>query len=114
MKPHDPQTVLVDELGLYYLSGEVDVHDHADLLARADASATNIMARLSADEARGAAALLRAAAEDPGHALVRKIERVSQFPWYDDAATWAAFQLLAGRVADRLDALRLVARSKPI
>ena len=99
------QQVLADEVGLYYLSGEVDFDDHDDLRARAEGSARTLVARHPSGVSRRAAALLREAAATPGHPLFRSLEETAQFGWDDDAKTLAAFVVLAHAIADRIDAL---------
>ena len=98
-----PHAATLDEFAAYYTADELPMFIHDALVEHADESADRLLHILGPDEAHEAAALLRAAAEDPAHPLLAEIGDATQFEWNGEPESWSRFQQLAGRIAERID-----------
>ena len=91
------------EFAAYYNADELPYFIHDGLAEQADDSADRMVAILGKG-ASEVADLLRQMAADPAHPLFQTIAIQTMYDWNGDPDSWAKFQEIARRMADRITA----------
>ena len=96
-----PQDALLDEFGCYWLGDEIPDVRSVSLMPEAARAAGRVL-RQHRERASEVAVLLRELAADRSHPLFGPIAEGTLISWTDDDASWAKFQQVAHRIADRI------------
>jgi hypothetical protein len=105
------QDAIANEFGVYYHGDEMPVAT-SDSFVRDELSelttdsAKRLKHAVGEDSAAELAALLRAAADDPSHSLIRLISQRTDIGWEDEKETWKVLQQLLRQIADSVDSVR--------
>lgn len=97
------QDALLDEFGCYWLGDEIPDVRYVSLMREADRAAGRVV-RHHGKRASELATLLREMAANRSHPLFEPIAEGTLIWWTDDDASWAKFQQVAHRIADRITA----------